>query len=200
MGLKIAPEVNAVPVEIINGELACDLGAYVLRTTIPALSRYVFNKQCTHFICNNVMCFLTNEKFGVILRYDGTGTLYLIEDTILLKSFVYEMPAIKMYGPIPGGTCVDINERNEIEKPTPIELYYVGDKHAILSCARPLSGIVSMEDNPLYFGEPGFGKLAGHPKMKWDKRNKKLVTLDGNNKPLLEIKGTFTVNRGIAIL
>ena len=93
MGLKISSDIAAIPVSVISGIGKVNINGIVYKFDVGALKNFHFAEQCNHFSNNKVLAFLRNGVECVVLRYDGTGTMFLArEDRPLVKCFKFEAP------------------------------------------------------------------------------------------------------------
>lgn len=117
MGIRIDNSVNPIPAEMRDGCFKYYVGSEVYTIGLPMLQKYTFELQCNQFIPCNVMAYLKNKDYCLVLRYDGTGCLYKNTPSRMLRgSFMFNNSDIaKVSATKLGGVHVDNGCRNVIQ-------------------------------------------------------------------------------------
>jgi hypothetical protein len=82
MSLKFRRDGAVFPTEVRSGELIIHMGT--LKVNIPfKFLKEDFGYDNTEFSLSNIMCYLRNDKHTIIMRFDGTVTLFN-EDNVVV--------------------------------------------------------------------------------------------------------------------
>lgn len=102
MGLKLLnmEEVSTIPVAILDGVLTYEFGGKTYERFIPKLKGQTFQKQHRTYLSGNILAYLVNTTYKVVLYYSGVGVI-LINDNFFLK-FNYELPEFPNLQKVPG--------------------------------------------------------------------------------------------------
>ena len=89
MGIRPNRYLAAIPISIEDGVAIIELSGLRKEFSIPALKGLSFSRQCNQLLDQLVAAYLSNGKYGVVLRFDGTGSLFLQEGKVFVKGFMY---------------------------------------------------------------------------------------------------------------
>lgn len=116
MAIRLLKNGNCfIPAEFRDGKLQYELNGKTQSIEIPSLSKYVFERQFCTFSSNNIMAYLTNDTHSLILRYDGTGCLYVHDGKRLQGSFAYDKVSFDVQESFDGGTIVNLDDKYILE-------------------------------------------------------------------------------------
>ena len=138
MGFKALPSINALPVKMVNGHLSVDFDGTIYTIDIPPLREYSFEEQCHMYVNDHVMAYMYNNDVCLVLRYNGTGTVFTRVEKILVMNFSYSYEKIPMSRRYFRG-CI-IAFENFVCDEVPIEVTDCYD-FCILSAGRVLSTV-----------------------------------------------------------
>ena len=195
MSFKIRSDVNAIPSRFVNGAFISNLGESEYRIEIPVLKNLVFEEQCNQFVCNNVMAYLTNDEYGLVLRYDSTGCLYLLRDKTLIISFTFEYESVDIQGIYPCGVF-----RNDSRVDFIVSAVKISPKYYIITCDCPWSILTTVEENSEYFNTPFFGKAVGGPLIVKRKGDLYIADVAMSTKLLDKLGGLVNISDGYLAL
>lgn len=91
MSAKLVVGGSTFPTECIKGDLSIFIGEDTYHIELPFIAGQVFPKSNAYFTSDKIFVYLKNDKFQVVLRWDGTATVYTLDNTVvLIKRF--ELP------------------------------------------------------------------------------------------------------------
>lgn len=126
MSFKLRKEWGPVACSMKGGILTVEDGLIPNIEVDSVLDGLVFEKQQISFMNYNVQCFLRNEKYVFILRWDGSYTVYLASNNAICAlrakqhKPVYEFD--KVYQPVLNGGIINSAYRDIITACTMVEL------------------------------------------------------------------------------
>lgn len=92
MGFRFHGDLGVLPCDMVNGVLRIYIGEeIVLQHKIDKLLAYSFPKQCNmvNGTRSSICCYMVNGAESLVLRYNGSGTIYLNKEGVFYQSFEY---------------------------------------------------------------------------------------------------------------
>ena len=89
MSFKFRRDGAVFPTEVTNGCLVIKLGSTDVSVPFPFLKRD-FKYDNTEFPMSNIMVYLKDDEGTIIMRFDGTATIYNKDNTVIVIREVFE--------------------------------------------------------------------------------------------------------------
>lgn len=152
MGLRLFNDTNPIACEFINEHLYYQVGTNKYKIYVPNTSGLVISIQCNMFQARQTNVLIENEKYMLLLRKTGTGTIYT-RSGCLIRNVNYDTKVFPLFGyyPNPGVVFVQETGRYHI-----LTLFYDNDFNYILSIqGYPFSLVFTKDENKLYTAQLG---------------------------------------------
>lgn len=159
MSIKLRRDGATFPTEVKDGSLIIHLGDYRISIDFKFLKED-FEYDNTEFPMCNVMCYLNNGNHIIIMRFDGTVTIYTQDYTVIGftkfdKQLIYNNTTY-----LPVGTVLHLNKVGEVVGHTLSTIYSIKniddskEQCLILECIGDPEPIVFYaKDNPKFCDE-----------------------------------------------
>lgn len=148
MGLSVHPGINPIPVEVLDGRMKYRIGSQEYEYDIPALRGFKFKKQCIMFRNPCVRAFLSDGTYIAVLRFDGTGVIFLLDGEIFVKNFTYNNEGFEEFRSGGNGCILSVDKRS-VPK-TAVTLATCDGRNYVISCDLPISGTFDLVQEAEY--------------------------------------------------
>lgn len=150
MGLLLNWDMVTVPAQCTDNDFMYWLGDEVVHCKIEGTKNLHFKKQCRHFKLPRVTCFLEGDEFNLVLRNDGTGTVYTQDGKYMRNTVFHEISPFQEFQSGIGGSMYF--KSTSIDMCAVVDLIHLHDDWYLLSNTNvPVSVVISKTENPEYF-------------------------------------------------
>lgn len=162
MGARLQVMMPVVPVSMLNGILAIHLCGKEFSIDTGKIKTLKFEKQCRQFLNNYIWAYLVNEEYGLVLRCDGTASVFIKSNKVLVSTFSYVKPSVKRFFSSGGGAVL----QQRVGVYACLEKYINEDDILLLSSAvLPMTFIGEKRDNMEYLMDKARHNVDGYPEM-----------------------------------
>ena len=153
MSLKFRRDGAVFPTEVIDGNLIVKMGTIDLKFPFPFLKRN-FSYDCTNFPMSNILCYLKDDEGTIIMRFDGTVTVY-DNDDVVIGFTKFNVDDIYQYTSVIPHGAVSHMSGDRITHQTKCFIYVIKDRDElfleVINDSEPI--MFTMKDNVLFLQE-----------------------------------------------
>ena len=203
MSVKIFANCNAIPSWFNNGALQFKIGSRDYRVEVNGIKKLSFDKQCNEFICKEVFAYLTNDTYGLVMRTNGTGTIFARSNNALVTNVFFDPITFADYRLCNGGALMYWKDK----KYHIVDRFTNGESTIVSPDGIPLSLHFDAKTENLDYTIDAGSLGSGYPTLGLDKQDMSMyvapIKSDGNFvecKKGIQLTGELSYSDGYLLL